>query len=399
MRGVEIAAAAKNFDLFDDTPAEGIYELYSDLRDKCPVARSERAGGFWLITGYDEAMRCLKDVVTFSSASGNAIPPVEGRAWLPAYVDPPLHADYRRDLNVLFAPARVRPQEGESGERARYYVRRIVEAGGGDLMSGLCGPFPCSTFLLHLGAPVEDTDMLVHWKDTLIGAIADEQVRAHLVNDVNPAMQAYFNTLLDQREADPSPPDDVLTGLTRATVGDRRYTRAEMLRACGFFVLAGLDTVTSVLSRVLWHLAGHPGELAQLVARSELIPAAVEEFVRYFSPVSTGRRVTRDIEFGGQQLEKGDWVMVSTVSASRDDGAFDHAGRVDFGRTSNKHLGFGAGPHRCLGSHLARMELKVALEAIVELMPEFRLDPAHEARLGLGTVYGMEELHILVGRP
>jgi cytochrome P450 len=394
----DIAGLAREFDLFDGSAGEGIYDLYQELSQQCPVAHSAKAGGFWLVTGYDEAISCLKMADVFSSASGNAIPSVEGRAWLPAYVDAPMHMKYRQDLNVLFSPQRVRPSEPDVRERARHYVKRIADNGHAELMKELCGPFPCSTFLIHLGAPVEDTEMLVHWKDTLIGAIDDDALRQELVEDVLPAMNRYFDALLSQRQADPNPPQDVLTGLANARVGDRSYTREEMLRVCGFFVIAGLDTVTSVLSRVLWYLATHPDHLAELVADRSLIPEAVEEFLRYFAAVSTGRRVTRDIEFGGQQLAEGDWVMVSTVAASRDVGAFDNAMEVDFHRKSNKHLGFGAGPHRCLGSHLARMELKVALEAIVDLMPRFSLDPDRPPRFSLCTpVYGMEELHIVVG--
>ncbi|WP_432841569.1 cytochrome P450 [Dactylosporangium sp. CA-092794] len=386
------------FSIHDNSLVDEIYDLFAQMRDLCPVAHSNADNGFWAVSRHDDVVHCLKDAGTFSVARGVSIPANPDRpSWLPMAVDPPAHTDYRRDLNVLFSPRAVKAVEDRTALRAREFLRPFVARGGGEVVSQFSGPFPCVTFLLLLGAPVEDLDQLVSWEHTLVRAIADEQARAELASTVFPAIVAYFNRLLDERAAADDPPDDFLSGILRARVGDRPYTRDEMLRVCAFLVIAGLDTVTQTLSRSIHFLAEHPGHLRQLVERPDLMPSAVEELLRMFAIVNPGRSVTRDVELDGASLRAGDTVLLLTTSAGRDERAFDHPEAVDFEREHNRHISFGAGAHRCLGSHLARMELRLALEAIVELMPEFHLDDSYPLRQHLGHLFGVDELHIVVG--
>jgi cytochrome P450 len=394
----EVASRAQAFSIHDQSLVGEVYDLFATLRQQCPVAHSERDNGFYAVTKYADIAHCMKDATTFSTAYGVSIPAsAERPRWIPMAMDPPEHTLYRRDLNVLFSPRRVKAVEAETAERAREYVRTIASNGRAEVVADLTGPFPCITFLLLLGAPSEDLDQLVEWEHTLVSAISDPAARQHLQTNVLPSMMRYFNRLLDERESDPDAPDDFLTGILRAKVGDRPFTRDEMLRVCGFLVIAGLDTVTQTLGRSMHFLATHPDHLRQLVEEPSLIPAAVEELLRVFAIVNPGRRVSRQTELNGVVLHEGDWVELMTSSAGRDEEAFADAGTVDFRREHNTHLSFGAGAHRCLGSHLARMELRVALEAVVELMPEFHLDPGHQVREHIGHMFGVDELHIIVG--
>jgi cytochrome P450 len=393
-----LAERVRNFSVQDPTLVGEIYDLLGEMRDKCPVAYSEANDGFWAVTRYDDIAHCLKDADTFSTALGIAVPASEGRPnWIPITVAPEEHVLYRRDLNVSFAPGRVSDKEEEAGARARDYLRPIVERGTGDLISEFCGPFPCTTFLMMMGAPLADADQLLEWKSILVKGISDTEAREVMVSTVLPALTGYFDRLLDERLDANEPPDDFLTDLLRAHVGDRPYSREEMLRVCGFLTIAGLDTVTGTLARSLLFLARSPEHRAQLVADPTLIPNAVEELLRFWGIVSTGRLVTRDVVLGGKQIKEGEWLQLLTPSAGRDESAFEHADVVDFHRKHNRHLAFGAGIHRCLGSHLARMELKVALEAVVALMPNFRLDPNYVPKERLGQAFGVDELRIIVG--
>lgn len=386
------------FSIHDNSLVDDIYDLFAQMRTSCPVAYSEADHGFWAVSRYDDVLRCMKDADTYSVSHGVSIPANENRPmWIPMAIDPPQHTDYRRDLNMLFSPRAIKAIEDETGLRARQFLKPIVERGYGNVVTEFAGPFPCVTFLLILGAPVADLDQLVQWEHTLVSAIWDEKAREELATRVFPEIVAYFNRLLDERVASDDPPDDLLTGISRARVGDRPYTRDEMLRLCAFLVIAGLDTVTQALARSMIFFAEEPEYLRQLAERPDLIPGAVEELLRVFAIVNPGRWVTQDTELDGVPIKAGDTVLLMTTSAGRDEQAFAHPEVVDFEREHNRHLSFGAGAHRCLGSHLARMELRVAIEAIVELMPQFHLDGTKPVRQHLGHLFGVDELHVVVG--
>jgi len=306
---------------------------------------------------------------------------------------------YRKDLNIMFSPPKVKEKADAIAECARSYLEPIVRRGRGELVSELTTPFPCVTFLLMLGAPLDDLPMLIDAKNTMLAAVLDPEARGRLTDEVFPALFAYFNAQLDLRERASDPDDDVLTALNRAMFGDRRFTRDEMIRVCAFLTLAGLDTVTSTLSKILRFLAENPGHRCELAADPTLIPAAVEEFLRYFSIVTISRAVDKDVVLGDVELHPGDRIELFTPSAGRDPEAYENADSVDFHRPRVMHLAFGSGIHRCLGSHLARLELQLGLEAIVEMMPDFHLDPQRPPREHLGEVLGVDELHVIVGKP
>jgi cytochrome P450 len=343
--------------------------------------------------------RVLQDPGTFSSAQGNSVPPAFDPigTWIPLHFDPPEHGQYRHDINPYFLPKKMAAREDELRGLIRKYLEPIVADGGGDLVEKLCVPYPSEAFLLMLGAPVEDAETLLYWKNmNMLGMSGDPEAEKFVNEQIRPEYLAYFDALLTARAESDDPPDDILTGLTRARFGDRPYTRGEMLRMCTSLMIAGLDTVTAALGWSLHFLATQPTYRQQLIDDPALIPGAVEELNRYFATVSVARRATRDTELGGNRIAKDDWVLCVLPSAGRDESAFPDADRVDFTRTPNRHLAFGFGPHRCLGIHLARIEMRVLLEEMIRLMPHFRIAPGADARFYNGIVLGVATLPVEV---
>ena len=391
----EIAEIAARFHVFDQEMDP--FATLEKLRTGCPVAHSEMVGGHWVLTRHADMERVLQDPKTFSSAQGNSVPPAFDPigTWIPLHFDPPEHGQYRHDINSYFLPKKMAAREEELRGLARKYLEPIVAVGGADLVEKLCVPYPSEAFLLMLGAPVEDAERLLYWKNmNMLGMSGDPEAEKFVNEQIRPEYMAYFDALLQQRATSDDPPDDILTGLTRAHVGDRPYTRGEMLRVCTTMMIAGLDTVTAALGWSLHFLATHPDHRRQLLDDPDLIPSAVEELNRYFSTVSVARRATRDVDLGGAAIRKDDWLLCVLPSAGRDDGEFPGAGVVDFARTPNRHLAFGFGPHRCLGIHLARIEMRVLLEEMMRLMPHFRITPGADARTYNGIVLGVASLPV-----
>ncbi|HTK66850.1 MAG TPA: cytochrome P450 [Pseudonocardia sp.] len=396
----DVAEAAARFHIFDQEM--DTYPLLEKMRTQCPVSHSEAVGGHWVLTRHEDMERVLQDPKTFSSAQGNSVPPAFDPigTWIPLHFDPPEHGRYRRDINSYFLPKKMMAREDELRGLARRYLEPIVAKGAADLVADLCVPYPSEAFLLMLGAPIEDAERLLYWKNmNMLGMSGDPDAEKFVNEQIRPQYMAYFDGLLEERIASPNPPDDILTGLTRARVGERPYSRGEMLRVCTTMMIAGLDTVTAALGWTLHFLATEPAHRQQLIDDPELIPSAVEELNRYFSTVSVARRATRDVQVGSAMIQKDDWVLCVLPSAGRDAATFPEADRVDFARSPNRHLAFGFGPHRCLGIHLARVEMRVLLEEMMRLMPHFRIPTGAVPRFYNGIVLGVATLPIEVAGP
>ncbi|HVW32288.1 MAG TPA: cytochrome P450, partial [Acidimicrobiia bacterium] len=254
------------------------------------------------------------------------------------------------------------------------------------------------TVLRLLGFPLEDTEKLMQFKyEMLINLYSeDEAVRNRVQNEVRPQFNAYVKTQLDARRAMDTPPDDAMSNMLFGQLeGHEKMTDGEIARACMLLLTAGLDTVTQTLMLMFEYLATHPDVRHQLADKT-VIPSAVEEFLRYFSIVTLARQCTEDTVLGGRQIKANQMVQVSPPSAGRDDKEFPDAATVDLRRNPNRHLAFGGGPHRCPGSHLARMELRVVLEEMVDLLPDFELAPGFVAPRRFGVIMGIDALELVV---
>jgi cytochrome P450 len=399
----ELVERSRTFSRFDTgaKDADEFFALMAAFQKDLPVFRSEMFGGHWVVTRYADCYQILRDDVAFSSREFQIprweIPGVQGGA-LPESLDAPEHGIYRNALNEPLAMRRMHSLVPTATDIARATLANLVSAGSGDLVAEFCIPFPVSMFLLVLGAPVDDTAKLLSWKNLLFtdGYSPDDQVRRGFFDNVMPDIMEYFDKLVDSRRSSSQPPDDLLTAMAFAKVGDRLWSRDELHRTYIQYLAAGLDTVTGALSLMLEFLIRNPVRRQELIADRTLIPAAVEEMLRYQGIASPARFVTMASELGGETLQPGDIVQLILASTGRDAEEFADPDTVDFRRSPNRHIAFGVGRHRCHGQHLARMELQVGIEVFLDLMPDVRFAPNARPERRFGAVHAFTNLEVVV---
>lgn len=379
------------FDHHDPVLMEDPYPVYAAMRQSCPVAHSERQGGFWAVSRHKELCEVALDPQTYSSF-GIAIPPVgQGDiVIIPVETDPPDHSRYRKLLNPTFSPERVATLEPFVRDVCSGLIDSFIDRGHCDLAAELAKPLPEIVMVRILGVPEKDTEMAADWVRRCF------ELYGH---DPEGAMQSgqelylYFAELMEELREHPA--ENFLTSLMDTEVDGERLTDFELLGICFQLLLAGIETTYSTIGASLWYLGRHPEERARLVEDSSLVPAAVEELLRYLAQVSVARTVTRDATLGGQQLREGDKLLLLFPSANRDEDGFPDAGRFVVDRRPNRHLAFGVGIHRCLGMHLARMELRVALEEVLRRLPDYRISDEGSIRWSTGHVRGVRSLPVV----
>lgn len=383
-----------DFDIHDDELTPKVYERYEELRQACPVAWSNSHGGHWVVTRYADIHEVAHCPEIFSNQPV-AIPPNLGQdqPLIPLEVDPPDHTNYRQILTPLFGPVRMQALEPQIRSLVNELIDGFAARGECDFIEEFARPLPTAVFLRLMGWPQEDAPRLLKWTYDIIegkpGGTDEES------NEVRTAagmeVYTYFAELLDQAVENPG--DDIISQLTRASFDqERELTPFEVLNIVFIVMLGGLHTVTGTLGNSIIYLAEHPEQRHRLVEDPALTASAVEELLRWESIVAPARRVTAPVTIGGVPMEVGDRVLLALGSAGRDPGEFDHADEVIFDRTPNRHLAFGSGAHRCLGSHLARIELRVALEELHRRLPDYELVPEDPPRLKLHQVKGVERL-------
>jgi len=352
-----------------------------------PVMRVE---GFTLITQREHVESALRNAAVFSSGA-EAVDLGNVRPLIPLQIDPPKHVKYRRILDPLFGPRAMASLEGEIVDLVRELIDRFAARGSCDVHAEFSVPLPCTVFLRLLGLPQDDLELFLSMKDgivrpegeTLKVQTLQRQATATVIYD-------YFQETIDKRRANPT--EDLLTQIMNAELDGERLTDEEVLDICFLFIIAGLDTVTDSLNCIFAHLAQHPRDQRRIVDDPSVVPSAVEELLRWESPVPAVPRVaTQDADVGGCPIRVGEQVMLLIASANTDDSAAPQLDAVDLYRNPNPHFAFGGGIHRCLGSHLARLELRVALSEFHLRIPEYSLAP--------GTVLhytpGLRSLHEL----
>jgi cytochrome P450 len=365
--------------LFAPETADQPHGAYRQLREQCPVARSEggavsgESGASVLISRFEDLSWALKHPEFLSSEEAVAIG--NDRPLIPLQIDPPDHAKYRRLLDPEFSPKRMAALEPDFRILVNQVIDRFVERGECDFHEDFATPLPSTFFLRLTGLPLADIEVFLRWRDNIIRPdvepgdfAAAAEIRAATGREI----YAYFEQALDERMTKPD--DGLLTRLMQAEVEGERLTREELLDTCYLLIIAGLDTVTATLDCAVGFLASHPDQRRQLVERPELAPAVVEELLRLETPVMVVPRIVKqDVTVGGVDLLAGDSVTLVLGAGNTDDDEFADAHAADFERERNRHLAFGAGPHRCLGSHLARLEVRVALEEWHRRIPEYRI--------------------------
>jgi cytochrome P450 len=320
----------------------------------------------------------LRDPGTFSSEGfldlGNI------RPLIPLSVDPPRHHDYRKILDPLFAPRRMDAIEDDVAARANRFIDAFIDDGTCNFTEQFAEQFPSAVFLGLMGLPWSELDTLLRLRDGILrpgGGETDPLKRLAIQRATGTEIYDYFGAQLDERER--ARTDDILSHFLDAEIDGSRLTRHDILDICFLFLIAGLDTVSDSLTCFFAFLATHPAHRQSLVDDPGLIPSAVEELLRWETPVPTvPRMATRDTELAGCPVAQGTFVLVGVGAANVDPDEFDDATDVRFDREANRHVAFGGGIHRCLGSHLARRELRVTLREWHRRIPDYGIAPGHE---------------------
>ena len=361
------------------------HRRYAEMRDRCPVVFNQHHGGFWMVTDYESVAAVARDNETFAhkyepdsddgisyhGICGIPRPPYVPRMGV-SEIDGPEHADLRRVLNPYMTPRVIERQRPRMEAVSAWFLDQVVEAGAADLVLDYATPVPAVLTLELMGM---ESSNWKHYADFFHATSSYEPSDARFRSAVarRDDMWAELAGFAAFRRANPS--DDVTTALVTAVIDGRPLTDDEITGIMWNLVAGGLDTTTSLVSWGLHHLGTHPEQRARLIDDPALIGAAVEEFLRYYSPSETlTRTATRDVELGGRQIRRGDVVFISWVAANHDPSVFDGAEEVLIDRAVNKHLAFGLGGHRCIGSSIARIESQLMLGDVLARIGDYEID-------------------------
>lgn len=366
-------------------------EVIDDLVERCPVSRSEKGHGYWVMNRLEDVRRCAQDWRTFSSAKGYMVNRPEGAVTiLPEESDPPYHNLWRSKLNPFFAPPVMAEVESDVRRCANQLIDGFIEKGACNYLEDFAAHLP-GMVLFQCIVPVPIADLPSLFSSIDEGTFGPLDKRGeHFM-----AVYDYLDGYLKQR-ADEPPRGDVVDAILSGVEKDGEPCPWEdKVSILLDVVFGGLATTTHVLAASTHFLATHDDERRALVAEPELAVNAVEEFVRLFPPVvAVGRYVTQDVEVRGVQLRKGGWVALNYASASRDPDACTDPGTLDVRREEVVHSAFGVGVHRCLGSYLARLELRVATEELLRRIPDFAVAPGTEPTYETGQLRTMTSLEL-----
>jgi cytochrome P450 len=365
---------------------------WDSVRQQYRVFWSPHHGGFWCLLRYEDIYEAFRRPDLFSSRYTN-IPGREVRL-LPISLDPPEHTRYRRMLGRPFSPQSIQRLAAKVRERCLDLVHALEGQRECDFIESFAKALPTAVFCELLGMPTAELPKFLEWNHVILhvhgdGANAQRQAQA------NEDLAAYLAELVQHRRSGLG--DDVISQLLMAEVDGYRLTDQEVLAIAHLLFMAGLDTVTASLSWTWQFLATHPGHRQQILDDPGLIPGAVEELLRYQSIVEDSRTVVTDVEWAGVRMRAGDRVMLPTTAASRDPDAFPDPLTVDFRREPNPHIAFASGAHRCLGSHLARMEMLEALAGWHAHIPHYRLKPGARIPYHGGAIIGLDALLLELG--
>lgn len=386
---------ATDFEIFDPSYIENPYPIWDELRRECPVAHSDRWGGQWLPTRYEDIAAIAHDVEHFSSVQVGVIPPLPMAAdplsagLPPISSDPPVHTWSRRLLLPWFSHRRVEQYESVTRELCRSLIDKFIDEGRADAAADYAQQIPVRIIARVLGVPTELSDTFTGWVRDVLEFAHDEERRAA-------GRQAIGKYLIEQvayrRE---HPGDDLISELLHTEVEGEPVPDAHVLGTAALTLIAGIDTTWSAIGSSLWHLATHDDDRRRLVEEPELMLFAVEEFLRAYSPVTMGRIVRSDTEVGGCPMHAGDRVLLNFPAANRDPEVFENADEVIIDRKQNRHVAFGVGIHRCAGSNLARMEVQVAVEEWLARIPEFHLEDGETVTWAGGQVRGPRSIPVV----
>jgi hypothetical protein len=386
-----------DFDHTDPQWTEDPFPIWDELRTASPVVHTKRFLGCYMPTTYEAVREIANDTEHFSSRRiivRDVRPEVARNAAPPITSDPPVHKPAKQLLLPPFTPDAMKKLEPRMRAICNELIDGFIADGKVDAAARYSKYIPVRAIAHMLGIPESDSDLFIKWIHMILElGIKDESKLLQAVQE----MSAYFSAHIEQRKTRPT--DDLISYLMNAR--DKEGNPLEdshVLGSLRLLLIAGIDTTWSAIGSALWHLAKTPADRERLIAEPALMPTAVEELLRAYSPVTMAREVVKDTEISGCPVRAGNMVLLSFPAANRDPAVFPDADKVVIDRRENRHAAFGLGIHRCVGSNLARMEMQVALEEWLKRIPDFRLDPAGRVTWSQGTVRGPRQLPFLLGK-
>jgi len=373
------------------------YPIQDDLRQRCPIARTGRFGGAWLPTRYRDVAAIAYDTERFSSRSiivsnfrpPRELAPVGGSP--PISSDPPFHHDARKLLLPAFTRSAVSRQEPATRALCHSLIDSLEGQDVVDAAADYAQHIPIRVIADLLGFPPDDGPQFrVFVEDLLEGINLPRDERIERVTRLFDYLLAQVHDHLDH------PRHDLTSYLLDAELHGRRLDPAHVVGTMALLLIAGIDTTWSAIGASLWHLARTPADRRRLAADPGLLPTATEEFLRAYAPVTMARLVRHDMHWRGVDMKADDWILLSFPAANRDPARFDRADQVIIDREINQHAAFGLGIHRCVGSHLARMELRTALQTWLERIGEFSLDDPAAVSWSTGQIRGPRTLPLRI---
>ena len=394
---------ATDYDIFDPQYVKSPCPIWDELRETCPVAHSKRWGGSWMPTRYEDLFNIARDVQHFSSrnvlVAPAGPPPDEAGAEAaaafqvgapPITSDPPVHTWARRLLLPPLSTKAIARWEPETRELCRSLIAGFIGNGRADAAVDYAQQIPPRVIAGVLGI---SKDMANTFTDWVRGFLEFGLTNADIRGEAARSIFGFLRERIGERKDRPG--DDLISYLLESQVDGRPVPEPHVLGTCFLLLVAGIDTTWSSIGSALWHLAQHPEDRARLVNEPELVPVAVEELLRAYSPVTMARVVAEDVEYAGCKMSAGDRVLMSFSAANRDPDKFPDADKVIIDRAENPHIAFGAGIHRCAGSNLARMEMRVSIEEWLARIPEYRLEDPDAVTWAGGQVRGPRSMPVV----
>jgi len=356
---------------------------FQEMREQCPVAWSEHHGGFWIVTRYEDVVRVAQDNETFSShksydpetghtAGGTLIPPAPGPRNLPVESDRPEWDSLRKLINPHFGPKAAEARREAAQKYAAALIDRVIESGRCDIVNDFTSPLPAIMTMELLGFPLSEWRQFADPLHEMIFCQRTDPRYPKVIESVNWVHSRVREVIAERRQ---QPADDLISHFVTTPIDGKLLADHTVHEFCLNILLGGVDTTTALTSNVLLYLHRHPEEKRRLIENPDLIPPAREEFLRFFSPIhALARTVSKDTVFNGQKMFKGERVLLPFSSANRDPKVFENPEQVVLDRHPNRHVGFGAGIHRCVGSFLARVAFDSMLNAWLRRVPDYCVD-------------------------
>ncbi|OBA82433.1 cytochrome [Mycobacterium sp. 1164966.3] len=395
-----------NFDHHSDDYNLNELARNAELRQKCPVAWNENYGGFWFLTSYAAVSQAARDGDTFAHKyEPNAddgidyqgemgVPRPAGQPALGiGEIDGPYHLALRHALAPFFSPGAVQALKPFMEEQAHHFLDKKIETGHMDLVLDYASPVPAILTMKLMGLPDDDWQLYANLFHSVMAVPQDSPEYIEAIAQVPKMMQGVLDFAATRKA---QPKDDLTSFLLQWEYDGHRLTDEQLLNIVWNLIGGGVDTTTSHTALTLLHLGTHPDLRKQLIQKPELYRTATDEFLRYFSVNQTlSRTVTKDVEINGQHLRKNDKVVISWLAANHDENEFEKPDEIILDRLPNRHLAFGLGPHRCIGSHLARLMSEVMVKAVLDRIPDYQVDVQHVHQyLGNPSMTGLGKLPI-----